>query len=321
MTPSLQLVSVIIPAYNADRWLSDTIRSATSQTCDDIEIIVVDDGSTDETAEVASGFGDEEVRLIRQAKAGAGAARNRGLSEARGAFIQFLDADDVLAPDKIAKQMDALAGLPFDSVASCSWGRFTGEPESAVFPDEPVWKVEDPAEWLVQSLNGGGMMQPGAWLTPRSIIDAAGPWNESLTLHDDGEYFTRVLLKASRNVFVPEAKIFYRDVEGSLSRIRSRDAVQSAFTVCRLRGQHLLAVRDDKAARRAVATQYAQFAYEHGETAPDLAIEALKAIEDLGVSPNAGIGGHLFAFLSKVLGFRAALHLRHDLRATPRGRQ
>ena len=315
------MISVIIPAHNAERWIDQTIRSATTQTWKDVEVIVVDDGSTDRTAEIASGSDAERVHVVRQPQSGAGAARNRGLGEARGEFIQYLDADDLLAPDKLARQMEALSGKPADTIASCAWGRFTGEPESAVFRDEPVWRVEDPVEWLVRSLDGGGMMQPGAWLTPRSIIDAAGPWNESLTLHDDGEYFTRVLLKAGRNVFVPEARIFYRDVEGSLSRVRSRDAVQSAFTVCQLRGQHLLAVRDDKAARRAVATQYAQFAYEHGEAAPDLAIEALKAIEDLGVSPNLGIGGRLFAFVSKILGFRAALHLRHDLRATPRGRQ
>jgi len=315
------MISVIIPAYNAERWIDQTIRSVTTQTWKDVEIIVVDDGSTDRTAEIASGSDAERVRVIRQSNSGSGAARNRGLSEARGEFIQFLDADDILGPDKLARQMEALGKNRAGSIASCAWGRFTGEPESAEFPDEPVWHVEDPVEWLVRSLDGGGMMQPGAWLTPRSIIDAAGPWNESLTLHDDGEYFTRVLLKASRNVFVPEARVFYRDVEGSLSRDRSRTAIESAFAVCRLRGEHLLAIRDDKAAKRAIATQYAQFAYEHGEAAPDLAIEALKAIEDLGVSPNVGIGGRLFAFLSKVLGFRAALHLRHDLRASPRGRQ
>ena len=315
------MISVIIPAHNAGRWIDQTIRSATTQTWKDVEVIVVDDGSTDRTAEIAGGADAERVRVISQSKSCAAAARNRGLSEARGEFIQFLDADDVLAPDKIARQMEALSGKPADTIASCAWGRFTGEPESAEFAEEPVWRVANPVEWLVRSLDGGGMMQPGAWLTPRSIVDAAGPWNESLTLHDDGEYFTRVLLKAKRNVFVPEARIFYRDVEGSLSRVRSRSAIESAFAVCRLRGEHLLAVRDDKAARRAIATQYAQFAYEHGEAAPDLAIEALKAIEDLGVSPNVGIGGRLFAFLSKIIGFRAALHIRHDLRATPRGRQ
>ena len=318
MTPPL--VSVIIPAYNAEKWIAQSVASAIRQTWKNIEIIVVDDGSSDGTAEIASSTRDVRVTLVSQKNAGAAAARNRGLREARGDFIQYLDADDLLGEDKLELQLNALNTSPLRSIASCPWLRFVHDQAAAELHPEPVWAVPNPIDWLVGSLDGGGMMQPGAWLTPRAVADTAGPWNESLTLHDDGEYFTRVLLASSRNVFVPEARVYYRDVEDSLSRRRSRTAVESAFAVCKARASHLLAVKDTPEVRRALATQYAQFAYENALSAPDLVNEALAAIAELGASPNHSIGGGLFGLLDRIVGFPAAIHLRQSLRekrATP----
>ena len=154
------------------------------------------------------------------------------------------------------------------------------------------------------------MMQPGGWLTPRSLIEAAGPWDESLSLHDDGEFFTRVLLRASENVFVPEATVFYRKVDGSLSRGRSRGAIESAFAVCRSRHKHLLEVRNDRRVRSALATQFAQFAYEFGEDAPDLAAQAIAAMRNLGTRPARKVGGRGFRFLAGGIGVAGALRVR-----------
>jgi hypothetical protein len=173
-----------------------------------------------------------------------------------------------------------------------------------------VWQVSDPVEWLTCSLSGGGMMHSGAWLTPRAAIEAAGPWDESLTLHDDGEFFTRVLLKVARNVFVPDVTVFYRAVPGSLSRKRSRRAVESALAVCRSRHKHLLAASDTRAVRRALATQYAQFAYEFTVTAPDLSREVLRAMIELRAAPLPVIGGRKFRWLSRTVGMARALRFR-----------
>ena len=156
------MISVIIPAYNAERWVGDTIRSVASQTWTDLEIIVIDDGSTDDTSAIAESVADPRQRVIRQKNAGAAAARNRGLREARGDHVQYLDADDLLSPNKLTAQMAALKGAPEGSVASCPWGRFSGSPESTVFLPEAVWEIADPIEWLTVSLGGGGMMQPAA---------------------------------------------------------------------------------------------------------------------------------------------------------------
>jgi glycosyltransferase involved in cell wall biosynthesis len=108
------LVSVIIPAHNASRFLRQTLESVVRQTHQDLEIIVVDDGSTDNTVRIAVGIQkqDSKVTLYRQANQGASVARNLGIEKSKGNFIAFLDADDLWHPTKIEKQHDLLLALP-----------------------------------------------------------------------------------------------------------------------------------------------------------------------------------------------------------------
>src|SRR4051812_46779379 len=106
------LVSILIPAFNAEASIAETLKSATSQTWPNKEIIAVDDGSRDGTRAVAGQFAHAGVRVVAQANQGAAAARNRAFSESKGAYIQWLDADDLMSPNKIASQMSALQGCP-----------------------------------------------------------------------------------------------------------------------------------------------------------------------------------------------------------------
>ncbi len=304
------LVSIIIPAYNAAAFITETVSSALNQTWSEKEIIIVDDGSEDDTIEIVERMQQPALRLIRQENEGAAGARNVGLNAAAGAYIQFLDADDVMSPTKIEAQLRGLQFATPRSVASCAWAHFETDLAHAEYEPEPVWTIEDPIEWLVRSLSGEGMMQPAAWLTPRSVIDDAGLWNESLSLHDDGEFFTRVLLNADRNVFVPDATVYYRTVPESLSRQRSRQAIESAFEVCLARHRLLLAARNDELSRKAIATQYAQFAYEFRSAAPDLAQDALTAIAELEAEPANVVGGPAFRILAGAIGFERSLRVR-----------
>src|SRR5262245_20179101 len=112
-------VSVVIPCYNAGRFLKETLESILAQTRPALEVIVVDDGSTDDSAAVAGAFGPP-VRVLRQSNQGESVARNRGLDEARGDWVAFLDADDVWAPDKLERQLAAVEGSP--GVACCHTG-------------------------------------------------------------------------------------------------------------------------------------------------------------------------------------------------------
>lgn len=205
----LPLVSIIIPFYNAEDYLRESIAAAMEQTWPSKEIIMVDDGSTDGSLAIAQSYatdtGDvaQRVKVLTQKNKGAAAARNYGLREAKGAYIQFLDGDDLLSADKISNQMDLLLLQP-NKVAVCSTVHFnngTDPSHAQPSPHEDSFLIAtDPVHFLINLWGGysdnGSMVTIHAWLCPRQLIDAAGPWNESLTVDDDGEYFCRVLLQA-----------------------------------------------------------------------------------------------------------------------------
>ncbi len=206
-----RLVSILIPAYNAQQWIGDSLRSAIAQTWRQKEIIVVDDGSTDGTLAVARQFASDSVRVFTQKNAGASAARNKAFSLSRGDYIQWLDADDLLAPDKISRQMEALDECPGKRLLlSSAWGRFLYRYYRADFIPTPLWCDLAPAEWLVRKMGQNLHMQTATWLVSRELTEAAGPWDTRLFVDDDGEYFCRVLLASEGVRFVPDAKVYYR---------------------------------------------------------------------------------------------------------------
>ncbi len=304
------LVSVVIPAFNAGDYLNETLNSVIEQSHANLEIIVVDDGSTDATSQILNKVRDPRLKILRTTGCGAGYARNAGLRVATGDWVQFLDADDILSPDKIALQLTVLLSAAPNAVASCAWAKFGASINNVKIRPEVVWKEADPVRWLTTSLNGGGMMQTACWLTPRQIIEKVGFWNESLSLHDDGEYFCRVLLASDHQIFVDGPLVFYRTVENSLSRQRNRKAIESAFQVCELRDGHLSSKSGSIEVNRAIATQYAQFAYEFCRAAPDLAARAVQRISNLRTSPANCIGGNAFRRLVRVLGWITAFRVR-----------
>ena len=129
------LVSILIPAYNAERWIGQTILSALAQTWPRKEIIVIDDGSRDQTLQVARQFASEDVFIVAQENQGAAAARNKALQLCQGEYIQWLDADDLLSPDKIAKQAAAARECQDKrKLLSSGWGTLCiGQPKRSSF--------------------------------------------------------------------------------------------------------------------------------------------------------------------------------------------
>ena len=126
------LVSIIIPVYNSEKYLAETITSAISQTWNNKEIIIIDDGSTDNSLTIAESFANEHIKIFSQPNKGASAARNKGLHEAKGDYIQFLDGDDLLMPNKIEVQLAQIAGKP-SKLATCPVADFyTGDDLSAI---------------------------------------------------------------------------------------------------------------------------------------------------------------------------------------------
>lgn len=245
------LVSVLIPAYNCEKWVGQAIQSATSQTWPHKEIIVVDDGSRDRTLEAARKFESKYVKVISQKNRGASAARNHALSHAQGDFIQWLDADDLLAADKIECQ---LRRGDFDSntsfLFSSSFCRFYHRFDRARFLADPLWQDLPPLEYMLLKLRDNLWMSPAVWLVSRKLTEKAGLWDEELSLDDDGEYFCRVVLASEEILFVPEAKVFKRERNTGLSSRTSLKACQSLFSSHKACFRRILAVEDSPRARQ-----------------------------------------------------------------------
>ena len=215
-----QFVSILIPAYNAEKWIRGCIESALAQTWLWKEIIVVDDGSKDATLQIASTYASSNVKVVTQENRGASAARNHALSLAKGDYIQWLDADDLLAPDKIEWQMKtAEPGQTSRVLLSSTWGRFYHIPKRAKFQPDGLWAELEPVEWLYRKIDNNLWMAIESWLVSRKLTEMAGPWNEELSLDDDGEYFCRVISCSEGIRFIPEARCFCRRATLGISHV------------------------------------------------------------------------------------------------------
>ncbi len=217
------LVSILIPAYNAEEWISDTLRSAIAQTWKNKEIIVINDGSKDNTADVVRQFESQGVRLVTQQNQGAAATRNACFALSQGDYIQWLDADDLLSPEKISRQIAALdEKCTKRTLLSGGWAYFIYRYYQAKFVPTPLWCDLLPAEWLLRKMELNLHMQTATWLVSRELTEAAGPWNVKLLGDDDGEYFCRILLASDGVRFVPDTRVYYRKPgAGNLSHIGS----------------------------------------------------------------------------------------------------
>ncbi|MDJ0617252.1 MAG: glycosyltransferase [Calothrix sp. MO_192.B10] len=305
------LVSILIPCYNAEKWLTETLESALAQTWDNTEIILVDDGSTDNSLEVAKKFESRGVKVISQPNKGASTARNVALNACQGDFIQYLDADDLLAPDKIERQIQLLETSDSSYIAAGEWARFYTKNTEAQFIPQPLWADMSPVEWLICAWEGHWMMHPAAWLVPRQIAEKAGTWNENLSLNDDGEYFCRVVLASEGIKFCHGAKSYYRSGNtNSLSGSKSHRAWQSAFLALELGTNNLLAKEDSLRTRHACATVFQRFIYEVYPNVPNLQKKAQAKVKQFGGSDLKPVGGAMFNFLSYCLGWKQAKQLQ-----------
>jgi glycosyltransferase involved in cell wall biosynthesis len=247
------LVSILIPAHNAQAWLAETIQSAVGQTWPRKEVIVVDDGSTDATREIAHQFESASVKVVSQKNAGAAAARNRALDVAQGTYIQWLDADDLLDRGKVSAQMRVAAEMA-DPVRLLSgpFGTFYYRPAKAVFTPTALWRDLSRIEYFLTRFTDNVYFQTGAWLVSRRLSDVAGRWCEDGSPDDDGEYFCRVVLGSSGVKFVSDARTYYRIGNSrGLSQARAHSAQSALFHSKAACISYLLSLEDSERTRAA----------------------------------------------------------------------
>ncbi len=196
-------VTIGIPCFNAARWIAASVESALAQTWPEKEVIVVDDGSTDGSTEILEKFG-AAIRLVRTDHRGGNHARNEALRQATGDWLQFLDADDYLEPEKLARQFaEADGGAAADVIYSPTWmeDTRTGHRERGVLdPTRDLY-----VQWITWQLP-----QTGGCLWRRSALDTLGGWKESQPCCQEHELYLRALQAGLRFVFAPTPHAVYR---------------------------------------------------------------------------------------------------------------
>ena len=313
------LVSIIIPVYNSEKFLVACINSALQQTWPHKEIIIVDDGSPDGSLQVISQFDNPEIKIIQQQNQGASAARNRGMREAKGDYIQFLDADDLLSADKIEKQVQALQDQP-GKLAICSTIHFSGDApqneQPSVYEEQFLFSDDNPAHFLTKLWGGysmhGSMITVHAWLIPVEVAKKAGDWNVSLTVDDDGEYFSRVVIN-SAGIIKTSGFSYYRKYinTASLSSGNNQTGLQSALKAALLKKELLLDYTDSYEANLAVYKLLLNIAIAAYGKYPQVYKDAANALPKINPgSYKPPLGGKLSSFLVSVLGWRAVRKLQ-----------
>ncbi|WP_241128603.1 glycosyltransferase family 2 protein [Cognataquiflexum nitidum] len=312
------LVSIIIPVFNKAAYIRETLDSALAQSYPNIELVLVNDGSIDGSLAILEEYKarfPDKIVLVDQVNGGVSKATNIGIQASKGDYIQFLDADDLLSPDKIENQLRLLEGKSPFVIASCEWVNFRDDTQNfSRVPYGVFGDFETGLDWLLHSWNKQEMMQPGAWLTHRKVIEKVGDWDESLVINQDGEFFCRVLLKCQNILFENKALVYYRiPGENNVSQQKSYKAFKSLLFSFLCYEREIFLIEDSKRVRMALKRVYMKFIYDIYPLYPDLIKNANDLIGNLGVDEKTFIGGPKFQQISKVLGFENALRLKRLL--------
>jgi glycosyltransferase involved in cell wall biosynthesis len=305
----VELVSILIPAHNVERWLGDTIRSALAQTWPRTEIIVVDDGSTDGTLAIARSFAGKSVRVVTQPNTGAPAARNKAFELAQGTFIQWLDADDLLDPNKIRAQMEVAGELGDRLVLlSGAFGTFYHRPEKAVFAATSLWRDMTPVEYFVTRFLDNVYFQTGVWLVSRELSEEAGPWTDVDSPDDDGEYFCRIATKGVGVKFVGGARAYYRVGNyRALNKARSPQALTALYRSKVKCIQYLLSLENSARTRAACVQLLQDWLPEFYPDRDDLIADARRLARECGGELREPVLKRKYRALAWLLGYKAAV--------------
>jgi glycosyltransferase involved in cell wall biosynthesis len=314
-TPQAGLVSIVIPCYNSERFIAETLDSALRQTYLDAEIIVIEDGSTDNSAQIIRSFGDQ-IKAEFGPNRGASAARNLGTAIARGEFIQYLDADDLLVPDAIEQRIRVLREGGAD-VAYSDWERLVEREAERFEVDELiVRRIEDVHRSTEIAVITQFWAPPAALTYRRSIVDRIGGWKEWLPVIEDARFLQDAAMVGGNFAYSAGVGAKYRVHRGSsLSRRSEFDFVFYVFrNACDLQARFEARGVMDADHRRALAGIYdyaARSLFFHDSTAFRDCVARLYEVE-----PHFRLSWPKTARLaSAMVGFGAAEKILSKLRA------
>jgi len=302
---NVPLVSVIIPCYKQAQYLPETVESVLKQTYPRVEVVVVNDGSPDDTESVARAYGDR-IRHIGRPNGGISAARNTGIAHAGGAYVKFLDSDDSLHPDQIQWQMDAIAGRQ-DAVSFTGCRLFRdGHPEHFI---DHVPRATNLVPDLFKDLDWGSIL---CYLFPRKLVDAVGGFAEGVHHAEDWYFACRVGLLDPLFLLDPRIGCYYRQRARSASSDRTAWNRSQARLTIQLHDALRERGRADWFGRSLLELEQSlyQGLVQLGIRDRELLDGLLRRIKELQAREGFGLYGRRFRFLAHVLGYARAERLR-----------
>lgn len=309
------LVSILIPVYNAEAYIYETLQSLLKQTYSNIEIILVDDGSTDKSIEILQEFAKKyrQVQVFTQENSGASIARNRAYKESVGTYIQYFDADDIMDENKILLQMEALKKYNYDSniVATGKWVKFHENIRDAKIQRQLIDKhYDDILLYFKESWENGEYIIGQSWLFHRDMHTKIGHWKEDLSLDDDGDFFARVAYASKQTVFVENSLVYWRqDNLNSLSKDPSYSAMKSRLKVF----DGYMSIVEENAnydgLKRALTIKYSDHLLHTYFKYPDIADMVMNRIIQLGFSKPLYPKSPKLAFAINIFGIYISFYL------------
>lgn len=210
-------ISIIIPVYNRAELISETLESVMAQTFQNWECIVIDDKSNDGSWEILSRYKekDHRIKTFRNSmskRMGGGYCRNYGFLKSKGRYIKFLDSDDIISNDLLYSQINSLTNcLDDQGIATCKFGYFKHVKTLGQPINQATNKSYDFGIELLEDFGKHNLyLPPHVYLIPRKLIEESGLWNENLKINQDGEFMSRLLLKAQKVIFSNEGCAYYR---------------------------------------------------------------------------------------------------------------
>lgn len=308
-------VSILIPIYNKDRYIDGTINSALNQSWPNKEIIIVDDGSTDDSYKIAKSYNSNMVKVYRQKNSGAANARNIAFRKSTGDYIQYLDADDLMDADKIKFQMELLFKYNYDPdiLVFGGWLEFDDgkDLDFTIRRDHKCLKDYIPAyEAIIQCWKVSFPLIPiHTFLIPRGLIEKAGEWREYYKKHEDCEFFARLLFYSKNLVCCKSSMVYYRNVEGSLSKPNSSEKIFSELQVIREITEIILSRTTSVDAKYACSLHYTEFIESRYPLNKPYLDDAYNDLKKYGLSFLTSHRGYSYKLLYALFGWRMTKQL------------
>lgn len=303
------LISIIIPVFNCERYISKAIESCFRQTYPNIEIIIIDDGSTDQTKEIIYQHGDCRIKLYSLNRVGQTRATNFGISKSNGEFIQYLDADDYLSYDKISNQYN-LIHKEKETIVYCKWASVIDN-QIYINDQNRLFKQQDKTEWFHNQFYHGEMLANSSYLIPRSVIKKAGLYDENLNYNNDFDYFNRTVFCSANVVFDCKSLCFYRrnvtdsitskfSLDDAISEINAKKKVINYFIF-----NEELSYKNDFSVL--IGSLYYKLATYQYFNLIDMYDPLFK---NLGLKPKLPCGENIFNKISYLIGLRNSLEIK-----------